>query len=193
MRFMMLTFGFMGWAFYELSGGSDFEPETRDVAEVTVQEIEDNSVARADTTDAALTNVTLAASVQSEPVQTKPAESEAKVTLASVTLDIDGNAVSPETVAVLIAPEPAKTVSAVAKPSADGASAQQGEADIRKVTGDRVNMRNGPGTDFSVVTKLKKGMSVEILQEPGNGWVKLRTVETGKVGWMADWLVTASN
>ena len=25
-RFILLTFGFLGWAFYEMSGGADFQP-----------------------------------------------------------------------------------------------------------------------------------------------------------------------
>jgi uncharacterized protein YgiM (DUF1202 family) len=53
-------------------------------------------------------------------------------------------------------------------------------------------MRNGPGQSFDVVGKLGNGERVEILQDPGDGWVKLRVVEGGRVGWMADFLLTAS-
>lgn len=31
-KFIFLTFGFMGWAFYELSGGADFDPEAQRMA-----------------------------------------------------------------------------------------------------------------------------------------------------------------
>jgi len=65
--------------------------------------------------------------------------------------------------------------------------------DIREVTAARVNMRNGPGQTFNVLAKLTAGQQVEILQDPGDGWVKLRVVDNGRVGWMADFLLTASN
>lgn len=66
-------------------------------------------------------------------------------------------------------------------------------ADMRKVSAARVNMRQGPGQNFSVVAKLTNGQMVKILQDPGDGWVKLRVEDGGRVGWMADFLLTASN
>ena len=66
-------------------------------------------------------------------------------------------------------------------------------ADIREVTAARVNMRDGPGKNFSVIAKLTNGEQVEILQDPGDGWVKLRVANSGREGWMADFLLTASN
>ena len=66
-------------------------------------------------------------------------------------------------------------------------------ADLRDVTAARVNMRNGPGQNFDVIAKLTNGQQVEILQDPGDGWVKLRVGDTGREGWMADFLLTASN
>ena len=66
--------------------------------------------------------------------------------------------------------------------------------DVRTILKSRVNMRMGPGTSFNVLTKLDQGMEVEVLQEPGNGWMKLRIVESGQVGWMSASLVsTAAN
>lgn len=64
--------------------------------------------------------------------------------------------------------------------------------DIREVTGDLVNMRSGPGTDFDRIDKLSRGTEVEVLESDGRGWVRLRVVETGEVGWVADWLVNAA-
>ncbi len=63
--------------------------------------------------------------------------------------------------------------------------------DLRSVTGNRVNVRGGPGTDFGVVFRLVQGDSVEVLEDTGNGWVRMRSVDTGEEGWMADWLLTA--
>ena len=66
-------------------------------------------------------------------------------------------------------------------------------ADIRTISGNNVNMRMGPGTRYNVVAKLRRETEVQVLQNPGNGWLKLRVVESGRVGWMAEFLVTAAN
>ena len=58
--------------------------------------------------------------------------------------------------------------------------------DMRKVTGTLVNMRNGPGTRFHVVDQLSRGASVEVLADPGEGWVRLKVTESNRVGWMSD-------
>ncbi|MBB93106.1 MAG: hypothetical protein CML68_00655 [Rhodobacteraceae bacterium] len=63
------------------------------------------------------------------------------------------------------------------------------ERDIRAVAGDRVNMRNGPGTNFSVTAQLTRDTRVEILTDPGDGWVRLRPINGGPVGWMAAYLL----
>ncbi len=60
------------------------------------------------------------------------------------------------------------------------------------VDASRVNMRSGPGTGYAVLTRLGKGDSVEVLSDTGDGWLKLRVVDTDRIGWMADFLVTAS-
>jgi len=58
-------------------------------------------------------------------------------------------------------------------------------ADIRAVRGSRVNMRGGPGTSYAVLGTLIRGEEVRVLKEPGNGWVKLKVVDTGRIGWMS--------
>ena len=57
------------------------------------------------------------------------------------------------------------------------------------MTATRVNLRNGPSTQYNVILKLTQGTRVEILQEPGNGWVKLKVAENGRIGWMASRLL----
>lgn len=64
------------------------------------------------------------------------------------------------------------------------------QRDIRAVDGNRVNMRNGPGTNYSVLAQLDRSTKVEILADPGDGWVKLRPINGGPVGWMADYLLS---
>ncbi|MFP4406137.1 MAG: SH3 domain-containing protein [Rhodosalinus sp.] len=58
-------------------------------------------------------------------------------------------------------------------------------ANLRAVGGNRVNMRAGPGTGYGVLTTLSRGDRVIVLDDPGQGWVKLRVQDGGRVGWMA--------
>ena len=46
--YVWLTFAFMDWGYYEMSGGADFEPEQRQLAEAAV--VEPEIVTRAETT-----------------------------------------------------------------------------------------------------------------------------------------------
>ena len=41
-----------------------------------------------------------------------------------------------------------------------------------------------------VLARLPRDTKVEILADPGTGWVKLRPLTGGPVGWMADYLLT---
>lgn len=66
---------------------------------------------------------------------------------------------------------------------------EDADEDVRQVSGNRVNLRNGPGTQYNVLSKLTRGEQVAVLQDPGNGWLKLRVVETKRVGWLAASLV----
>lgn len=184
-RFIVVTLGFLGWAFFELSGGTEFEPRVRpEVAEaraetapaVPAPEVTRSATAMADAPEP---------SAKPAPIPARPGQPG--VTLAALETTVtrprtarsqsDGSGVSlpaqlPATPEA--APEPAAPI-----------------RDIRSVTGNRVNMRNGPGTNYSVIARLERGMEVEVLQEPGNQWVKLRVLDTNRVGWMADWLITA--
>ena len=62
--------------------------------------------------------------------------------------------------------------------------------DIRTVSGNRVNVRGGPGTDFGIVARLVRGDAVKIIQDDGNGWVRFEAVNGDATGWMADFLLT---
>ena len=58
------------------------------------------------------------------------------------------------------------------------------------VTASVLNVRSGPNTSYSVITKLYKGDKVEIL-ESSNGWNKIKT-SSGKTGWSsAEYLSTS--
>lgn len=77
-----------------------------------------------------------------------------------------------------VSPPPATTRSA-ASSNADPS------ADIRRVTASRVNMRAGPGTDYSVLGTLGRGAEAQVVAELGNGWVQLIVLDLGAEGYMA--------
>lgn len=91
-------------------------------------------------------------------------------------------------------PTPTPTPQATAQP-AEGAtpvvqaqtSAPASTADglIATVNADRLNLRNGPGTDFAIVAKLLRGESVEVLSRNGSGdwWYVCCAAGTTTEGW----------
>lgn len=220
-RFILITFGFLGWSFYELSGGSDYAPgdnslqvrglEDARPADVKVARLDDlgnaeQAVTRSVTSlsDLEINNgnrfqITLASVNNDEVERTKPRvmTSAAKVlevpeeTLlqnndtAESKSENEFDGVIGEEVFSLEAYVQAKQIGEISQPRQRG--------DIRQVSGNVVNMRSGPGTSYDKLGKLTKGTEVAVLEEPGNGWVKLEVLATGETGWMADWLITASN
>ena len=72
-------------------------------------------------------------------------------------------------------------VAAIEAPAAETPAAAT--RDIRYVTGNRVNLRAGPGTGNSVVAQLAFGTEAEVLNDPESGWVEIRTA-TGDAGWI---------
>ena len=185
-RFILVTFAMLGWAFYELSGGSDYAPL-------------DGSLQAANraASETELASSTGEASPEEnrEEAQGIVASSAGGADAFEITL-----AAARETAAAAEPdPKPWESASAslfsdpVLPPGVQARAAALPEpepaADIRTVSAAAVNMRNGPGTGYSVLAKLTFGDRVEVLNDPGQGWVKLRVKETGRVGWMADFLL----
>lgn len=173
LRFIFLTFVFLGWAFYEASGGKDFARQLEQKREMAAAQ--------------AARSVPQTVAVPMEAPQTT-AVTEAMVTRASfepTTLGASSaQAVVQPEATTRPAPKPAQSETEQDGPTIANID-EKPVADIRQVAGARVNMRNGPSTGYNVVARLTRGTKVLILQEPGNGWVKLKVEETGRVGWMA--------
>jgi len=194
-KFIFLTFGFIAWAFYEMSGGQEFEPivptaeaetVTKDAIQVSTKSVEpapdlNTDDLKTDTVPPAVTRVSFS---QPNFDLRRPNEEELAAVDPSVLASF-GNPLNPGQEAPTADGQVAN--GAVEVP-VDGA-----RTDIRQVSGNRVNMRNGPGTNYSIVGRLARGDEVEVLSDPGNGWLKLRVSETGRIGWMADFLLTAAN
>ncbi|MEM6304855.1 MAG: SH3 domain-containing protein [Pseudomonadota bacterium] len=211
-RLILLTFGFLGWAFYELSGGSDFESASDRQArlnpapEVVVTEV-------ADSQEAQTTETQTAEVVDTDPPQTtEVSRVSLNLTTLQDTVEAANDAleevstpevvanIDPDTGVAINTTSSADTpaiIPSLILPNDTGAPLTQNEevasvaGDIRTVTGDRVNVRGGPGTDFGVVFRLLEGDAVEVLEDNGSGWVRMRSVSGGDEGWMADWLLTA--
>ena len=196
-RFIIVSFVFMAWGFYELSGGADFDPvETRmariDVPAAVEEEKLDTVIAAAapqpipqDVTRVSLNLTSVGDVLRPAPTLRTKAAKPTPAIEAAVTEALS------EAEPTIILPSLIEGT-AVITPVEFGNSAQQTSRDapVRSVTGNSVNVRGGPGTGYSVVNRLVRGDKVEILQDPGNGWVKLRPVSGGQIGWMADFLLS---
>lgn len=207
-RFILVSFGFLAWAFYEMSGGADFVPISAEMAALQPAE-QTVTETKIDTPDDSIQITRVVANpAKTVPVDTTPpgfgTEEAEEDTVTRVSLDltsldaalgaseevptnapiVEGNVISsadtPAIIPSLIVPNDSGAVNASVST----------QGDIRSVSGNRVNVRGGPGTDFEVVTKLGRGDSVEVLQDNGDGWVLMRPLDGGPEGWMADFLLT---
>jgi sRNA-binding protein len=164
-RFVFLSIFFLGWAFYEVSGGADFTQEL-EAEKLAAQQLEEDKKR--------------AAAKAAEVEKTRLAAAKAAVVTEAM---VTRAAFNPTSVVAQPAPKPTRAEPAE-KPKVE-ATAEDPVTDIRKVRSTRVNVRNGPSTRYNVILKLTRGTRVEILQDPGNGWVKLKVEDTGRIGWMA--------
>ncbi|MCT4557704.1 MAG: SH3 domain-containing protein [Pelagimonas sp.] len=187
-RVMLLTFAFLSWAWFELSGGAAFAPGengVRVLARMSDQPIVStrSSVTRSDLGEAELT------AFPGNGLAMQPIRVSTAVNTSSVAPRVQTAAVVQPVVTPIPTPEPAKLIS-TADPVAQPATVQ---IDYRTVTGNRVNLRSGPNTSFDVVTQLLKGEEVEILEDGGDGWVRLRALDGNDIGWMSAGFLVASN
>ncbi len=182
-RYVFLSFVFLGWAFYEASGGADFEPAPHDrVAETSSAAVE---AAEADPVEGyTYTEISTEAGIvstrSSEPAPSpEPAPQPIPEPITASLVSEPEPTPEPERVALTPAPEELERMAEV----------EEVPRDMREVDGSRVNMRSGPGTRYSVLVTLPGGTRVEVLREPGNGWAKLKVEETGRIGWMSSRLL----
>lgn len=204
-RFILVSFVFLGWSFYVLSGGSDYEPRVqsiqarakldnvRPLARPVAVEVAELETPATTTTDSS--SVTHALPLLDDLELTN--DDKFEITLASVSAAetsapaLEANIEKaenltqvPDVTETLVEPvlDQPELTEELATPAAD----------IRKVTGFIVNLRDGPSTYYLAIGSLSKGDEIEVLKDPGEGWLNIRVPGTGQVGWMADWLVTAA-
>ncbi|WP_010137658.1 SH3 domain-containing protein [Oceanicola sp. S124] len=216
-RFMTATTFLLAVLFYQASGGADFEPWERETPDYVTARPDPYqfresarreggnlfvSVANASEVSEDTAPIQLASIAGKNDSGLDPALDGlefARVTPASLPASGSAAAETPHSLrgtqaeaasAMALSAEERQAVLRGTIP----ASVQQQpapEVDLRRVTGDRVNLRSGPGTSNGVLATLTKGTPVEIL-ETQSGWVHLRVQDSGQTGWMADWLVSAA-
>jgi len=217
-KFILLTFGFLAFAFYEMSGGSDFEPLSVKMARIDAGAAIATQTAENEAPETEIVAVVPAlsapkpAAIKAKPVDTTPPGFEDTVTRVSLNLttlnraaeasielakteaasavptnvgSVTSSATTPAIIPSLIVPDDPGIVETVAVEAPI-------IGEIRSVTGNRVNVRGGPGTSYGVVNKLVLGDSVEVLSDNGDGWVLMRPLAGGPEGWMADFLLSES-
>lgn len=151
-KFIIGTFLMLGIRFYELSGGSDFEPEIRPIAQ-TVIETKLLEVVPFDAPIVTRADVEIIPFVAIEKARVFPASIEATPPAAAIPVTF---------------------------------------IDMRQVSGRRVNMRSGPGTNYGVLDTQTRGTQTEVIEVNANGWARIRVTTTDQVGWMSSRLLTLS-
>lgn len=194
-KFILVTFGVLGFMFYELSGGSDFVPEERPrlteaspepVPEITAEEIlaiasgggaetdisirDNGSVTLASTSEIELDGVTARLS---QPLLATGGDGLPAVSFASLSVSPNG------------APVAATDGPRVYDPFAEESAQQVSAFDIRTVDASALNVRSGPTTSASVVGRLLQFEIVEVLEENSDGWARIRIEGDGIEGWVA--------
>ena len=164
-RFIFLSFAFLGWAFYEVSGGPDFQPRISAAVAATEPSVQN--------------------AVSPTPVTSRHAETELEsagetsliVTRMIVADDPNpGGGTTTYSISNAEVPNSRKLVFSL---STNGSSPE-----IRRIRANNVNMRTGPGTQFVVVDTLPSDTRVKLLDGSVRGWVKLRSLDSGRVGWI---------
>ena len=197
--FILLTFGFLGFAFYQMSGGADFEPASARLAAATPEVVVSEQVAEVKPAqDAAVTTASIA------KISGTPDVTRVSLNLTNVS-DAAEVATTDQPAALTLQPETASTAqiidssetpqiilpSLIATTDTADANGNIFAGDIRSVSGNRVNVRGGPSTNYGVVSKLTRGTEVRVLEDNGNGWVSMQPIDGGETGWMADFLLTS--
>ncbi|MGR3486169.1 MAG: SH3 domain-containing protein [Paracoccaceae bacterium] len=190
-RLMVLaTFAFLALAFWTLSGGAEFEPQARtaEPRPAPAQVVETVSVE-------------IETAPASDPLPEAPVRVLAPVEFAA---DEDGAQTAALVDPADDLPPPIEFESMVigaptlsdtgedlaAQRLAEAGAALDAAVRMRSVAGSRVNMRDGPGTDFGVLDTLVQGTDVEVIEVNDSGWARLRVMDTGLEGWMAERLLT---
>jgi len=213
-RFVMVSFMFMGWTFYEMSGGAGFAPPERPipVAIAKLEPLSDQHVTAASLITKPVIQPMQNPTLQlhsTDSVTTLPTRPDADPELRSRVVLMQIAAVGETSfdfgANVNTAPTDSSTVQlaslsgglaslagnkVISDTAVDPIIPLGPAIDLRHVTASRVNMRDGPGTLYPVVNKLNRDAAVEVLDDSGTGWLRLRVVDGEQIGWIAASLIS---
>jgi hypothetical protein len=165
-KFIIATFLLLGWGFYELSGGSEFTPEAwPEQADATLTITDAPLSATVSRSETTTLNLTPAVTQISLETTTQPEVSATPAVVEELVVAVEEPAVEAE---------PTPVASAL---------------DLRAVAGSRVNMREGPGTNYGVIDTLTGGTEAEVIEVNADGWARIRLIGTNQTGWMAERLL----
>jgi hypothetical protein len=209
MRLILVTFAALGWTFYVMSGGPDFEPRgMRDAqqervavaAKPAARVVESTPTVKPAPVEKLVIRTTIVPE-NAVPPTVEPAprlgEEETKALLSQVAAGLKANPslFNDENVTLTLASLEQGVVSMeqvatdAELPTVDLAAPAEPPKDIREISGTRVNMRDGPGTIYPIIGKARIGQQVEVLSESGTGWLRLRVLPGQQVGWISASLV----
>lgn len=203
-RFIIMTFAFLGWSFYEISGGADYQPREGSRQAVALQvEAERKLAALSPNTMASMSpapnasdnaNVTrnLIDLTAIPAVTDRPAQPVRLNSQDLPSADTLADAVDKRVANLSLAQPAAFAQAAGMAPVSPENLPQpaQDPRDLRHITGTSVNMRTGPGTRFGVLARVTRDTQVEVLETYENGWLRLRVIDSSKVGWVSSKLVS---
>lgn len=210
-RYILISFAVMAAGFYELSGGDDFTPrKPRPAAAVTQQPRPAVQMAKTAIPPQATSRTVARTAAVTSPTQIPAPTSTTPTTAAPAGVATEGSAVAlglalapalpldhsaglagfaaaAQPDAGLVMPQTLGLAQALASPAPlDGTAAEGPPApDIRRITGRGVNLRQGPGTIYGLVARLKLGQEVQVLSDQVNGWLRLKVLPDGQVGWIS--------
>ncbi len=212
--FILLTFGFLGWTFYTLSGGADYVPKegsrqaharamaaAEDARMASVVQVPADDAGQADANESDLAPEAVASDLGIAPdMLVMSALNDSVNLLQSVsTADVDEpEALRDARVASLTLAEPEAFAQAAGyAPVTETMTDETPETfqrleDLRRITGNRVNIRTGPGTGYGVSGQVTRGTEVEVLEGLPSGWLQLRVRDSQQIGWVASSLVSDS-
>lgn len=165
-RFIVLSFAFLGWAFFEISGGTDFQPRF-------------SAAIAATDPPTSITSAQIRAAQPTEAVVETASATQETSLIVTRMIVADRPVIEPGVTSYSISSKDISNDKRLVFSLGNSVSS----ADIRRIRADNVNVRTGPGTKFVVVDKLALDSRVILLDGSVDGWVKLRSLDSGRVGW----------
>ncbi|MEM6657431.1 MAG: SH3 domain-containing protein [Pseudomonadota bacterium] len=207
-RLILVTFAALGWTFYIMSGGPDFEPRgirTAEPQRVATVAPAKPPVSASAPAEELVTRVALGQTAEieilAEPEPELPEPElnaeETKFLLSKVAAGLQANpSLFEDQNVTLTLASLEQGVTALQQIKTDVepdpvqvSVATEPEKDIREISGTRVNMRDGPGTIYPIIGKASIGQKVEVFGDSGTGWLRLRVLPGQQVGWISASLV----